>query len=111
MPIAVLSSLSIGIAVDFAIHFIQRSRQLIDEHGSWAEARQHVAGEPSRAIARNAVVIAVGFIPLLFAPLRPYLTVGVFMMMIMSFSGIATLVGLNAVVEWLHQYLPLQRSD
>jgi predicted RND superfamily exporter protein len=111
MPIAVLSSLSIGIAVDFAIHFIQRGRQLIDEHGSWPEAREHISGEPSRAIARNAIVIAIGFTPLLFAPLRPYLTVGVFMILIMSFSGLATLIGLNAVVEWLHQYLPLRRSD
>jgi predicted RND superfamily exporter protein len=110
MPVAVLSSLSIGIAIDFAIHFIQRSRQLIDEHGSWPEARRHVAGEPSRAIARNAIVIAVGFTPLFFAPLRPYFTVGTFMVLIMSFSGLATLIGLNAVVESIHEYLPGQKE-
>ncbi len=28
MPIAVLSSLMLGVAIDFAIHFIQRYRQL-----------------------------------------------------------------------------------
>ncbi len=111
MPVAVLSSLSIGIAIDFAIHFIQRSRQLIERHGSWSEARSHVAGEPSRAIARNAIVIAVGFTPLLFAPLRPYFTVGTFMVLIMSFSGLATLIGLNAVIETTYEYLPGKKEE
>ncbi|MGM0381024.1 MAG: efflux RND transporter permease subunit [bacterium] len=115
MPVAVLSALSIGVAVDFAIHFIQRGRQIIDEvfisgieepySEMWPEVRELISGEPSRAIARNAIVIAVGFTPLLVAPLRPYVTVGVFMMLIMALSGIATLIGLFALFETFHPYL------
>ncbi len=105
MPVAVLSALSIGIAVDFAIHFIQRSRQIIPHADSWEEARELISGEPSRAIARNGVVIAIGFSPLLFAPLRPYVTVGVFMILIMALSGIATLIGLFAFFEAFHPFL------
>ena len=43
--------------------------------------------EPARAIARNAIVIAIGFTPLFFAPLVPYITVGAFMAAIMALSG------------------------
>ncbi|MGF1508902.1 MAG: RND family transporter [Myxococcota bacterium] len=99
MPVAVLSSLSLGLSVDFAIHFLERSRQLAREHGSWRAALPQMFEEPGRAIARNAVVIALGFIPLLFAPLVPYNTVGVLMAAIMAISGMITLVLLPAVLR------------
>ncbi len=35
MPVAVLSALTLGLAVDFAIHFLARARALMREHGSW----------------------------------------------------------------------------
>ena len=38
MPIAVLSSLTLGLSVDFAIHFIQRMRALVAETGSFDTA-------------------------------------------------------------------------
>ncbi len=110
MPVAVLSALSIGIAVDFAIHFIQRGRQIIEEEGSWPQARERIVGEPARAIARNGVVIAIGFSPLLVSPLRPYVTVGVFMMLIMAFAGISTLIGLYAIFESFHPFLPTEKE-
>lgn len=106
MPVAVLSALSIGIAVDFAIHYIQRSRQIMQENGPWPSVREKVTGEPALAIARNAIVIAIGFSPLLVAPLRPYVTVGVFMMLIMAIAGVTTLVGLFSLFEQFHSVLP-----
>jgi hypothetical protein len=105
MPVAVLSSLTMGIAVDFAIHFIQRTRQILKRFDTWDEIMNHAAGEPSRAIARNAVVIAVGFTPLLAASLRPYVTVGTFMILIMAFSGLATLTGLTATLEQIGPFI------
>jgi len=47
--------------------------------------------EPARAIFRNIIVISVGFTPLLFAPLIPYQTVGIFLAAIMLYSGLTTL--------------------
>jgi predicted RND superfamily exporter protein len=55
--------------------------------------------EPARAIARNAIVIAIGFTPLFFAPLMPYITVGAFMAAIMTLSGISTLLLLPALIS------------
>lgn len=100
MPIAVLSSLTLGLSVDFAIHFIQRLRDLTASEASFEAARTAMFQEPARAIARNAIVIALGFTPLFLAPLVPYITVGVFMASIMVISGFSTLVLLPAVLSW-----------
>ena len=103
MPIAVLSSLTLGLSVDFAIHFIQRMRVLRQELGSFAEATKQIFEEPARAIARNAIVIALGFTPLFFAALVPYITVGAFMAAIMVISGVATLLLLPALMSFRQQ--------
>ena len=101
MPTAVLSSLTLGLAVDYAIHFLARSRSLREKYGSWKEAVPHVFGEPARAITRNVVVVGVGFLPLLAAPLVPYKTVGVFMAAILVLAGVATLLILPALMKVL----------
>ena len=105
MPVAVLSSLTLGLAVDFAIHFLARARTLYAQHGSWEKAHAHVFGEPARAITRNVIVIAVGFLPLLFAPLVPYITVGVFLASILLVSGAGTLIILPALVRLMEPLL------
>jgi predicted RND superfamily exporter protein len=92
MPIAVLSALTLGLSIDFAIHFIERSREALAQHGDFRAAMTEVFEEPARAISRNAIVIAVGFTPLLLAPLVPYITVGVFLASIMAVSAVVTLV-------------------
>ncbi|MCD8535362.1 MAG: MMPL family transporter [Verrucomicrobia bacterium] len=76
MPVAVLSSLSLGLAVDYAIHFLARSREIYSRQGNWKSSVSHIFGEPGRAISRNVIVIGIGFLPLLLAPLVPYQTVG-----------------------------------
>lgn len=105
MPVAVLSSLTLGLAVDFAIHFLSRARELHAKFGSWEKAHDHAFGEPARAITRNVIVIAVGFLPLLAAPLVPYQTVGIFLASILSVSGVATLVLLPALIRLLEPFL------
>jgi hypothetical protein len=55
--------------------------------------------EPARAITRNIVIIALGFVPLLFSNLVPYITVGMFFLAIMGLSGFATLIILPALVR------------
>ncbi|MDJ0917301.1 MAG: MMPL family transporter [Woeseiaceae bacterium] len=105
MPIAVLSSLTLGLSVDFAIHFIQRARAILQSTGSFETTYLEVFEEPARAIARNAIIIAIGFTPLFFAPLVPYITVGAFMAAIMALSGVTTLVLLPALMSWAGGWL------
>ena len=98
MPIAVLSTLVLGIGVDFAIHFVTRFRQLLDELGDRQAALQAFFEEPARALTRNALVIAVGFTPLLLASLVPYRVVGALLASIIALGWLATLVLLPATV-------------
>jgi len=99
MPIAVLSALTLGLSIDFAIHFIERSREALSRLGDFKSAMAEVFAEPARAISRNAIVIAIGFTPLLLAPLVPYITVGVFLATIMAMSAIVTLVMLPGTMK------------
>jgi hypothetical protein len=99
MPVAVLSSLSLGLSIDFAIHFIQRLRARLAEGIGLEKAFEGIFGEPARAIFRNALVIAIGFSPLLFAPLTPYQTVGGFLASIMMLSAVATLLLMPGLIK------------
>jgi len=105
MPVAVLSALTLGMAVDFAIHFLERSRSAHARMGTWEKASPEMFGEPARAISRNVLVIAIGFLPLLAAPLVPYKTVGIFLCAIMALSGVVTLLVLPAVVTLMEKRL------
>lgn len=104
-PLALLSAISIGLAVDYAIHFIARSRELRKNYSSWKETVPAVFGEPSRAITRNVIVVGVGFLPLLIAPLVPYQMVGILLSSILILAGIATLVILPALIGLFEKYL------
>ena len=103
MPIAVLSALTLGLSIDFAIHFIQRVRELEKEYKSLSQALTAMFQEPSRAISRNAIVIAIGFTPLLLSPLMPYITVGFFLASIMVMSALVTLVLLPTLLTLLNK--------
>jgi predicted RND superfamily exporter protein len=98
MPIAVLSALTLGLSIDFAIHFLQRFKELHLQTGNAATALSLMFDEPARAIARNAIVIAIGFTPLLLSPLVPYITVGFFLATIMAASALVTLILLPALL-------------
>lgn len=99
MPIAVLSTLVLGIGVDFAIHFVERFRELRVDTEDAAAAIDVFAGEPARALTRNAAVISIGFMPLLFSSLTPYVIVGLFLAGIIVLGWLATMVLLPAIVS------------
>ena len=105
MPIAVLSALTLGLSIDFAIHFIQRARDIYKEEASLKKTMVMLFEEPANAISRNAIVIALGFTPLLVAPLMPYVTVGFFLATIMAVSAIVTLILLPICIQGLKKYV------
>ena len=61
-------------------------------------------GEPARAISRNVMVIAIGFLPLLVAPLIPYKTTGIMLFGILAASGLITLLVLPSVLTVAEKY-------
>jgi len=108
MPISVLSCLSLGMAVDFAIHFVSRLRQRLTEtQGSEAlsEALLWTAARPGKGIMRNAVLFASSFSVMMFASLTPYITVGAFIVSMMLLSAIMTIIYLPALIVLLEPWL------
>ena len=111
MPVAVLSSLSLGLAIDYAIHFLARSRDLYEELGNWDDTLNALFDEPARAISRNIIVIGIGFLPLLLAPLVPYQTVGILISSILLTAGAASLILLPAILSQFNKRLFRKRGN
>ncbi len=106
MPIAVCSTLTLGLGIDFAIHFCQRLRGGLKQRGDFHQAIQWVTkGEPSVAIARNAIVVGLGFLPLVLSTLTPYVTVGLFFGSLAFFAGMTTLFFLPALIVTFRERL------
>jgi predicted RND superfamily exporter protein len=99
MPIAVLSSLTLGLSIDFSIHFLQRTREAYRATGDFRKAMQLIFEAPSHALTRNILVISIGFVPMFFANLVPYVTVSAFFFAIMMVSGFTTLFSLPAILS------------
>lgn len=99
MPVAVLSALTLGLSIDYAIHFIGRNRMLYTPEKGWKNTMVETFNQPALAISRNAIVVAVAFLPLLIAPLIPYKTIGAFLASIIALSGIATLILLPSIIS------------
>src|SRR4030042_1489804 len=121
MPISVLSCLSLGMAVDFAIHFISRFKQRLTESSDLGvqglEAPKPLdsklltdgllwtAARPGKGIMRNAALFASAFSVMLFASLTPYITVGAFIVSMMMLSAIMTIIYLPALITLLKGWL------
>jgi predicted RND superfamily exporter protein len=101
MPIAVCSTLALGLSVDFAIHFLERVRNRWHETRDLPDAVAYVFGAPGLAIVRNAIVISLGFLPLVASTLTPYVTVGLLFAGLMIAGAIATLFVLPALLRVL----------
>ncbi|MFZ2301038.1 MAG: MMPL family transporter [Gallionella sp.] len=116
MPLSVMSTLSLGMAVDFSIHFISRFRQRLAEtgggtnEGALREALLWTAARPGKGILRNALLFASAFSVMLFAPLTPYIAVGAFIVSMMLLSALLTILYLPALVmlgrRWLFDQTP-----
>jgi predicted RND superfamily exporter protein len=126
MPISVLSCLSLGMAVDFAIHFISRFKRRFAEIEQSTNSSQQqkpdvedycppsalvidallwTAARPGKGIMLNAVLFASAFSVMLFAPLTPYITVGAFIVSMMLLSAVMTIVFLPALIMLMKCWL------
>lgn len=89
---ALLSSISIGIGIDYAVHFIDRYRQNLLKSGNMIIAIRETMHHSGRAIVFNAVVVIAGFMVLLFSVFPPNRQLGglVSLNMFTSFAGTLT---------------------
>jgi len=105
MPISVLSTLSLGMAVDFAIHFVKRFKQRFSEEKDLQKALIWVVERPGKGILRNALLFSLAFSVMIFASLTPYVTVGIFIAALMMLSALLTLIYLPALIVLFQKQL------
>ena len=89
---ALISSIAVGIGIDYAIHMIERYKEYTAERGNRHEAAVLTMHHSGRAILYNAIVVASGFAVLLFSVFPPNRQVGglVALNMAVSFLGTVT---------------------
>ncbi|MDZ4205188.1 MAG: efflux RND transporter permease subunit [Bacteroidales bacterium] len=88
---ALLSSIAIGIGIDYAIHFIENYRGNLAKSGDKLQALYDTMIQKGKAILFNAVVVISGFLVLLFSVFPPNRTLGALVSMNMFTSLLGTL--------------------
>ena len=90
---ALISSIAIGIGIDYAVHFIDRYRKNAAKTGDKYLTVVKTMEHSGRAIAFNAVVVIIGFLVLLFSEFKPNVALGaiVSLNMLTSFIGTVTI--------------------
>ncbi|MBN1327565.1 MAG: MMPL family transporter, partial [Candidatus Cloacimonetes bacterium] len=90
---ALISSIAIGIGIDYAIHFIERYKIYAHKTGDKLKTMQSTMYHSGRAIIFNATVVIAGFLILLFSVFPPNRSLGalVSLNMFTSFLGTVTI--------------------
>lgn len=88
---ALLSSIAIGIGIDYAIHFIQHYRSNLSLNPEPLAALHATMEQTGKAILFNAIVVIAGFSVLLFSVFPPNRTLGALVSMNMFTSLLGTL--------------------
>ncbi|MCD4791063.1 MAG: MMPL family transporter [Bacteroidales bacterium] len=90
---ALLSSIAIGIGIDYAVHFIEQYRINASKTDNKLLVAQITMAHSGRAISYNAIVVIAGFMVLLFSVFPPNRELGalVSLNMFTSFVGTVTI--------------------
>ena len=97
---ALISSIAIGIGIDYAVHFIDRYKINALKTGNKEKTIEDTMAHSGRAIAFNAVVVILGFLVLIMSAFKPNIAMGaiVSLNMLTSFIGTVTVMFLVLVV-------------
>ena len=90
---AIISSIAVGIGVDYGIHFIERYRETLKETKDPVVSGQFSMGLTGRAVFLNAAIVIAGFMVLLFSVFPPNRQVGALVSfnMVIAFVGTVTI--------------------
>ncbi len=90
---ALISSIAIGIGIDYAVHFIERYKIYALQTGDKLKTVHLTMHHSGRAIIFNAIVVIAGFLVLLFSVFPPNRSLGalVSLNMLTSFVGTVTI--------------------
>lgn len=102
IAIAVISSIVIGIGVDFAIHYLSRLQSELASGASLAEAYANTMRASGKAIIANAIIVALGFLALTMSDLYPLQLMGLIICQTLLLSALTTLIILPAAATFFN---------
>jgi predicted RND superfamily exporter protein len=88
---ALLSSIAIGIGIDYAVHFLEQYRHNASTTDNKLVAAQITMAHSGKAIIFNAIVVIAGFLVLLFSVFPPNRELGALVSLNMFTSFVGTL--------------------
>jgi uncharacterized protein len=88
---ALLSSIAIGIGIDYAVHFLEQYRHNAELSSDKMVVAQKTMAHSGRAIIYNAIVVIAGFLVLLFSVFPPNRELGALVSLNMFSSLVGTL--------------------
>jgi predicted RND superfamily exporter protein len=88
---AIISSIAVGIGVDYAIHFITQYREAYKALGTEERAARFAMGHTGRAISLNAGIVISGFMVMVFSVFPPNRQIGLLVSLNMITALVATI--------------------
>jgi hypothetical protein len=106
MSTLMISSIAIGIGIDYAIHFIDRFRKEYRKDRDERRALEATVHSTGRGIAFNAIALALGFGVLLFSSFKGTSNFGLMIAATMVISALAAFTTIPAIlVLWKPKFL------
>lgn len=91
IPMAVLASISLGLAVDYAIYVLDRYRRARAEGEQHDEAIQQALSKSGSIVLLNSMILASGFCVLLFSDFAPLTAIGLLTAGVLIISALVSL--------------------
>ena len=107
---ALISSIAVGIGIDYAIHFIDRYKEYASETGDKKETARLTMYNTGRAIMFNAVVVISGFLALLFSMFPPNRQLGALVSLNMFSSFLGTLTIMFLLMYMSNTYFKTKKN-
>ena len=106
---AMIASISVGVGIDYSIHFLSRYRHELGICGDTDQAVTTAINTSGRAIMYNALAVAAGFIVLVLSNFVPVVQSGYLTALVMITSSTAALTVLPAFIVKFHPRIPAER--
>jgi len=107
-----IASITIGIGVDYTIHFLERFKRQLQQGETLDVAYVNTIRTSGKAIFINALSVALGFMVLVFSDFIPVISMGVLMMGTMIFSTIGALIILPVLIFIIQpKFITRQNGD
>jgi uncharacterized protein len=106
---ALLTSIAIGIGIDYAVHFIESYRVRANEMKDKQKVLERTLNHSGRAILFNALVVIAGFLVLLFSAFPPNRSLGALVSLNMFTSFVGTITIMAIMLDQTNKDIPSKK--